>query len=253
MAGFILYTTLAYFLFSFIAPLSKLIALILKTMVWLLNAGISKIENLPGSLIEGLYISSIDVVLYYLLILSISFVLIFRFKKGIQVALASMLGLFIGSTFQAIENETQQLIVVHKTSRNPLISFVNGREHAYYFGGDTLSNYEENVLRNTEKYFKTSKSVKINDLETLPFPWLAAYDENIVFQGIDFALNTRKSYELRNYANFVTYYGNYQISGAMKLNDNSIKLYQSYSAPLQVAPDTLRHQFQKDGALLVLF
>lgn len=253
MAGFILYTTFAYFLLSFFAPLSTLIAWVLRTMVWILNTGISKIENLSGSLIEGLYINSLDVLLYYVLLFSISFVLIFRFKKGIVVALASMLGLLVGNTFQAIETQTQQLIVVHKTSRNPLISFVNGREHAYYFGGDTLSNYEENILRNTEKSFKTSKSVKINDLETLPFPWLASCDENIVFQGVDFSLNTRKSYKLRNYADFVTHYGNYQISGTMKLNDNSIKLFQSYAPNLQVPPDTLKHQFQKDGALLVLF
>lgn len=253
MAGFILYTTFAYFLLSFFAPLSTWIAFVLKKMVWALNAGIYYIENLPGSLVEGLYLGSIDVLLYYVLILSLSFVFIFRFKRGILVALASMLGLLVVNTFQTIETQTQQLIVVHKTSRNPLISFVNGREHAYYFGGDTLSTYEENILRNTEKSFKTFKSVKINDLETMPFMWLASYRENIVFQGIDIALNTRKSYQLRNYADFVTHYGNYQLWGNMTLNANSIKLVQTYQASTQPETDTLKHHFQKDGALLVLF
>ena len=82
---------------------------------------------------------------------------------------------------------------------------------------------------------------------------LASYRENIVFQGIDVALNTRKSYQLRNYADFVTHYGNYQLWGNMTLNANSIKLVQTYQASTQPETDTLKHHFQKDGALLVLF
>jgi len=163
LSGFVLYFAFAFFCLSWIPLLSNLLAFLLKINVFLLNYSVQYIESLPGSVIHGLWISGLTMILLYLLISSFS--ALFILKKGKYLVMSLLvLTILIGMNCEkAIERQQQKIVIIYNNYSEPLISFIDGKNHYYFTKNETLSDYSKRILSAVSGQFKTDEPIFIKE------------------------------------------------------------------------------------------
>jgi competence protein ComEC len=129
LSGIIIYIGILLLSTSFIPILFKLISTVMAMLIKALNYSVGYIENIPGSIVQGISINEFDVLLVIIAIVCIIYFFIYRTKSLLWISLSCMICLSASYSFIKYERDRQQMIVFHKISKHPMISFIEGREH----------------------------------------------------------------------------------------------------------------------------
>jgi competence protein ComEC len=250
LAALILYAALPFFAFFFIPFISKLLASILYYLTWFLNHSVKTIEFLPGSVIEGLWVSDFTLLLLYIFIISCTVYLIVKRGIYLNISLSVLLLIFIIDLKKEIDSNTQKLIIIYNNSNEPLISFIEGKKHYFYSTEKELKNYSLTMLKNASGNFSTANPEKLemtNKRRFISNKEYVYFDGNLIklenkfsknrYQGVNFDViyNTTES--------SVTYSGNY-----------STKTHKAMNKEVKNKNTVTNHQafnLKNDGAVLL--
>jgi len=174
---------------SVVPVLGDLIGMFLYGTIWLMNALVFLIEQIPSGLLSGIWISLSMVFLIYVLLLFLSFSIN---TKRIAWLITAMLfavmfcGIF---AFRGIENQVQKEIVFYHIPNKTYVDFIDG-EHVVSFGNfkieaKTLSfatneYHLSRHIKSTEKYHFGYENIHLDNwMHTNGF--VQFYDKKIVF------------------------------------------------------------------------
>lgn len=100
-----------------------------KWMVYAMNFIVTRVENLPYSIVKGLYINTLEFVCLIISILLLM-MLIEHKKKFMVYGMLSMLLIFsVSQLIRGVRQTTQMSLTVYSMSKNTAIDFVCGTEH----------------------------------------------------------------------------------------------------------------------------
>ncbi len=148
----ILYFGLLFFSISFYSPAAGFIGKILAFLVNGMNISVETIKEFPLSLIDGIYISEIENVALYCLIIFTSLFLIRKKGTFFLPVLGSILLLLSINLYQLYEVLRQKSAVLYNINGVTAINFINGRtSYMVYDAGkknmdDQLNYYTENHM-----------------------------------------------------------------------------------------------------------
>ena len=116
-------------LVCFIPYINIGVAFCVKWMVYAMNFIVTRVENLPFSIIKGLYINTLEFVCL-LIALLLLMMLIEHKKKFMMFGMLSMLLVFsVSQLTRSVCHRTQLSLTVYSMSKNTAIDFVCGTEH----------------------------------------------------------------------------------------------------------------------------
>ncbi|MEM9824030.1 MAG: ComEC/Rec2 family competence protein, partial [Bacteroidota bacterium] len=125
----VLASGLLLFLFSPLIPfLAQLLGSLLYWSLWLMNAIIFLIHQIPAAVVPGIWISSLALLLLYLFLGNVILAIQLRQLKWIKYALFCLLVLTTGRIYRSIQQLQQKEIVFYKIYNKSLIDFVDGRQ-----------------------------------------------------------------------------------------------------------------------------
>ena len=112
LATVIIYVAVILLIFSAIPFISNIFAFLLKYLVKALNSSVEFVEKIPFSHTENIPFSSFDIVFAYFLIISVSFYLIYKNAKSLQLSLGIILiWISINSVYKIYTDSNPELIV----------------------------------------------------------------------------------------------------------------------------------------------
>ncbi len=115
------------FFLSFIAPILLWpFSQLLYGIVWLTNAVIFFVSELPGSLIRNIWISAVSFLLFYVFLINIAALINTRKTKWFLGGLASILLLTLSFSFTKINQQQQEQLVIYHHSKHTLIDIFYG-------------------------------------------------------------------------------------------------------------------------------
>ena len=121
---------------SFIPPAAFILGKILYGLIWFMNTWIERIEILPFSLWNGLYIGIIQTILITIAICAVCYWLLEKQKKALLTGMTAFLGFITLRSISFIEAQNQEKIIVYNVPRHSAIDIINKRN--YRFIGDTI-------------------------------------------------------------------------------------------------------------------
>lgn len=101
---------------------------LLNGIIWLMNAIVFLIRQLPAGLIDGVWIGIGVFLLLYFCVIAISVAINTEKIKWVLYGFAALTLISASYAFTNIEQSQQQQIVLYHTSRNTLIDFVDGKQ-----------------------------------------------------------------------------------------------------------------------------
>ena len=125
LASIILYLASILLAISWFAVIAKIFAFILKYTVATLNFSTNFIENIPYSTTTGIYITSLQMFLMYIFILSFSVFLLYNKKRVLQFSLLTLL-IFLTTTFvQNYQKNKYDTFLIYNVRNACAINFIN--------------------------------------------------------------------------------------------------------------------------------
>ncbi len=130
----ILFAEIILCAFSFIPWMAALLGKGIYWCIRLMNTWVERVEQIPGSLWDGMYITLLQTVLLYLFVAGISFWLMEKSKKGLLAGLLFGLCFVVLRSVSFIESTRQQKLIVYNVPQKTAVDFISGRR--YVFVGD---------------------------------------------------------------------------------------------------------------------
>jgi len=128
-AGFILFLGISLLIFELIIPLiATPIGVILDWVIWMMNAFVFFIEQLPFALITGIWISGFMMFLLYTWIASLSISLEFKKSKLFMASLGILLLFFMNRSWYQYHNSAQRSITVYDVPKMSVIDFMSNQK-----------------------------------------------------------------------------------------------------------------------------
>lgn len=116
-------------LVSFVPYINNVVAFVVSKMICVMNNGVSWIENLPHSIIKGIYINEVQFILLLLILLSLLLMVELKNKKMLfYIMILSCCFLFVNIN-KLIEQHKQKEIVIYSINNTTAINFIEGRSH----------------------------------------------------------------------------------------------------------------------------
>ncbi|HPS13626.1 MAG TPA: ComEC/Rec2 family competence protein [Prolixibacteraceae bacterium] len=168
LAALILYAALPFFFLSFIPFLKHILAFALNYMTWFLNHSVQFIENFPGSVIPGIWITSFSMILLYGLIIFLTLFILRKRSVSLFATFSILLILLSSGILKEIRCSQQKMIIIYNNSE-PLISYLDGKHHYYYSTAKEIKSYSMNELKSVSGYYRTSPPQKIEDADNKSF------------------------------------------------------------------------------------
>lgn len=128
LATAIIYTAVFLFIFSAIPFLSNILAYLLEYLVKLLNFSVEFVEKIPASHTENIPFLSIDIVFAYLIIFLISFYLIYKNAKSLQISLALIVIWISLNSINKIKINSQPELIVYNIKGESTVNIL-GKEN----------------------------------------------------------------------------------------------------------------------------
>ncbi|NLU39887.1 MAG: ComEC family competence protein [Bacteroidales bacterium] len=244
-AAIILYLGMAFFFVSFIPGISHALAFLLKYTTYLLNHSIQFIENLPGSVIDGIYFTFITSVFLYLLIISISAFFITKKGRNLAFVLCTLVLLQAVGLIKDLESITQRRIIVYNNYSEPLVSIINGKDHYYYSPEKDLEKISQQLLETASMYYRTQKPVALENNHIVPGKKLQA---TISYANLKIEICQHQHIEdVKNENQSIKYDTDEQkVSTDWTKIQKSHSLYKKYIDPM-----TNEYDLKKYGALII--
>ena len=124
----IMYVGLAFLLFSWIPVISDALAYLLEKSIIVMNKGLSFIERLPYASINKLWISKMDYLLMYGMILLLFYFLYNRNKRLLNLSLLLLFVVTISAAWKKIDSQTDSSITFLNLKKQRAIVFKNGTQ-----------------------------------------------------------------------------------------------------------------------------
>ncbi|MDE3236619.1 MAG: ComEC/Rec2 family competence protein [Bacteroidota bacterium] len=145
LSALILYAELLLLALSWLPAVAVFIGQITNQLIYWMNQLINSANQLPISVWPSLHISMGQCILLYLFIVSIAWWLIQKKNVAFIASLVCMCLFLSIRTYQFVQSNLQQKIVVYNVPQHPAIDVMDGRK--YYFIGDEILQ-EDGFLRN---------------------------------------------------------------------------------------------------------
>jgi len=123
----IIYSGILVLLTSPIPIVSSLFSFLLVKVIWFLNYSVKLIEGLSFSTFRGVYIDLNEAILIYCLIISISFLFLYRKKIYSFFTLGLLVLLLFSFFYRSYQNTNQKKIVVYNVRNSTVIDFMDGK------------------------------------------------------------------------------------------------------------------------------
>jgi competence protein ComEC len=128
MAGLILSTGLLLFALHFAWPaLASWVGYALSVMTWLMNQGVLLIEQIPNSLITGIWISPATTLLMYLVLLSIAMAITLRSARWLLTAGILCLSILVHKAVGDWQQLRRREIVIYHARRESILDIIDAR------------------------------------------------------------------------------------------------------------------------------
>ena len=127
-ATFILAFGITSLIFSVIPLVGWLAGKLLFGLIWLVNFLIFGIQNLPFSLIEGVWITGLVVVGLYLALLTFAWYLKIKKAKWLMATLGVLLLVIAGRAHQVIQQQSQREITIYHSYKNSIADFISNKK-----------------------------------------------------------------------------------------------------------------------------
>ncbi len=134
----IIYLSVPFILFSFIEPVRELLAGMLEFMINTLLLPLEKLGNIPGALVEGIFISRVQVMLLFLMLIVAGK---FMLQKKVVFGLAMMsvlLVLLVINGFRLNAVNRQQYLTVNCIRGASIMNIISGRDNSVLCFSDRL-------------------------------------------------------------------------------------------------------------------
>lgn len=128
VAGIILMGAISLFILDGIPVLGWLLGQGLYWLIWLSNAAIFLIQQIPGGLLTGIWVSAASAVLLYTAIAALSGAFELRKFRWVLVAMACFLSVSAIYALREWQNQTRRQVVVYHTPGHTVIDFVDGKK-----------------------------------------------------------------------------------------------------------------------------
>jgi competence protein ComEC len=128
IATFILYFTMALLSFSFIPFLAKILAFVVKWLVWTLNFCVNFIHELPASLTQNLHIGIEQVGLLTVAIFASGYFIYRKTFPFLATAIVALSMIFAIHLFARYQNQTSSRLIVYAINGGSATHIINGRE-----------------------------------------------------------------------------------------------------------------------------
>jgi len=116
-------------LLSYIPYINVAVAWIVKWMIFLMNYIVTSIENLPFSIVKGLYVNDLEFICLIVTVMLVMMAVTLKTKKMVFVAMSAMLIFSVSQLFREIKQRKQSAFTVYSLQKGTVIDFVCGNEH----------------------------------------------------------------------------------------------------------------------------
>lgn len=113
----------------YIPYINMVVAWIVKWMIFLMNYVVTSIENLPLSIVKGLYVNELEFVCLIVFVVLIIMTTTIKNKKTIFAALSFLLIFSISQLSREMEQRNQSVFTVYSMQNGTAVDFVYGNEH----------------------------------------------------------------------------------------------------------------------------
>jgi competence protein ComEC len=123
-----IYAGLSVLVTSAIPVISNFLGLITNFLLFILNYSVSFIEHLPHSVLKITSIFTPEMILLYLILVSI--ILLFTYKKKSMIYISLFFILLVSASFTQTElkRQRQQKIIFYSTGKQSSVGFINGKQ-----------------------------------------------------------------------------------------------------------------------------
>ncbi|MEO1263420.1 MAG: ComEC/Rec2 family competence protein [Bacteroidota bacterium] len=129
LAGLELATGIFLLLFEIIfPPLAFWIGKLLDFFLWFGNTCVFHIQQLPASVIEGIWIGGTMALLLYLFIISFIFAVASKNYRWVITSLCALFFISLNFAFSKIKNQSNQQMVIYKIYKHSAIDFFDGKK-----------------------------------------------------------------------------------------------------------------------------
>ena len=123
-----IYAGVAVLATSFIPVISNFLGLITNYLLFVLNYSVGFIEKLPYSVLKINSVTQKEMILLYLILISILLMFFYKRKTLLYAPLALLLVLSVSFTLNDTARQKQQKIVFYSINKQSAIGFINGKE-----------------------------------------------------------------------------------------------------------------------------
>ena len=141
LSTLLLYFAVPFVILACISPfLGKLVGLGIAYLLDALRFTTNFVEQLPGSVITGLHLTSLQASLLVLAVIMFGFYLETRRKLSLAIALTCCCAVFLIDSVSIIKHKQQQMVAVFAVRNGKAIAFIEGRSATVLWSGAELSN-----------------------------------------------------------------------------------------------------------------
>jgi competence protein ComEC len=145
LSSLILYGELLLLLFSAVPFFAEWIGMLCSKMLWAMNAYIERIDSISFSVTDGIQINSLQAYLLFGVLIAAGHWLLRQNKVSFSIATLFLFAFCGVQSFDIIQRNVQQKLVVYNVPQHPAIDIIEGRQH--YFLGDAIL-LEDGFLQN---------------------------------------------------------------------------------------------------------
>lgn len=174
------------------------VAFCVKWSIFLMNYVVTSIENMPFSIVKGLYINRLEFVCLILILILLMLMMEFRWKKMIFVMLSISLIFSVSQVSRAVVQRGQRSFTVYSLSKGTAIDFVCGTRHVLLcdttvFESPDIANFsiENNLI--CEGVYGNGRNVLIDDTK-FENHFVKKQGNLLSFDGKLFAFSEEKTY-----------------------------------------------------------
>lgn len=163
VAGFIIYSGLAYLISSGLPFLGWLTSKILYYLVYFMNFTVTTIENLPGSTAKGVFISPFETLILFGLILLLFVYFFSKRTRVLYIFLIFSIFLLGSFSYNKFDAENQRKIIFYDIKKRTAIEFVDGRI-SLLIASDSVINDERTInfhIVNSQGKMKIKENKKL--------------------------------------------------------------------------------------------
>jgi competence protein ComEC len=131
LATLIMYCGILFYMSSFSSMLGTLAGKLLAFLVKALNLSIGFVDQLPFSVIDRISLSSFEVILLYIFIISCVLAILKRYKVMIWLLMFSLLTWCFNSITKSANQLKTEKVIVYKVHNGSAYDFIKGRSHVF--------------------------------------------------------------------------------------------------------------------------